>query len=370
MYICSMNHRHIYKYIVGICCLLLVGTGMAKAQSNLVFESTTLDFGHIAEDGGVVTRRIVAENKGNKPIVVVDVVTACGCTTASYSRKPIAPNKCFTLDISYNPMDRPGRIDRRISVIASDSETAIKIHLVGNVTPRQRSIYEIYPFDMGGGLRLESNFHAFACIEHGKVAETRIGYVNSSTEHIYPTFAFERASGLLDIAMPHSMAPGESGDIVLRYAIDEASPTYGSISDHVRLYVDGKASQYLLTTHAVVVDNFDLIDDISAPRLEISEKNIKFGDVKSDYGVVERIFSIENVGNTTLVVRRIESSHPAVECTAERNMELAPGEKREVVVRIDCREIDPDIPLASRLQVVSNDPIRPLQMIRVTALPI
>lgn len=364
-----MNHRHIYKYILGICCLLLAGTGIAEAQSNLVFESTTLDFGHIAEDGGVVARRAVAENRGDRPIVVVDVVTACGCTTASYSRKPIAPGESFTLDISYNPMDRPGRIDRRISVITSDSEAAIKIHLVGNVTPRQRSIYEIYPFDMDGGLRLESNFHSFACIEHGKAAEVRIGYVNSSTERIYPTFVIERSSGLLDIAIPHSMAPGESGDIVLRYAVDQTSPTYGSISDHIRFNIDGKASQYLLTTYAVVVDNFDLIDDISAPRLEIPEKNIKFGDVKPDYGVVERRFSMDNVGNTTLVVRRIESSHAAVECIAEPDMELAPGERREVVVRIDCQNIEPDMPFASRLQIVSNDPIRPLQMVRVTALP-
>ena len=336
-----------------------------------MFESTTLDFGHIAEDGGVVARRAVAENRGDRPIVVVDVVTACGCTTASYSRRPIAPGESFTLDISYNPMDRPGRIDRRISVITSDSEAAIKIHLVGNVTPRQRSIYEIYPFDMGGGLRLESNFHSFACIEHGKAAEVRIGYVNSSTERIYPTFVIERSSGLLDIAIPHSMAPGESGDIVLRYAVDQTSPTYGSISDHIRFNIDGKASQYLLTTYAGVVDNFDLIDDISAPRLVVSKNIIKFGDVNVSNGVLERMVELRNEGASPLVVRRIECSDRAVECVVDRDVVIAAGESMEIVVRIYGNRIeDVDNPLVARLYVITNDPMRPMQTIRVNAIPI
>lgn len=341
----------------------------AWGQSSLHFESTTLDIGHIDEDGGVVTHSVEACNVGTKPVVVVDVITSCGCTTATFSRKPIAPGDNFTLTIAYNPMNRPGRIDRTISVVTSDSEVATKLHLIGNVAPRERSIYEIYPFDMGGGLRLESNFHAFACIEHGKSTETRIGYVNSSERTIEVELHFERSSGILDIEFPRSMAPGERGDIVLRYTVEAKSSIYGTITDHIRIVTNGIKAQYLLTTYGVVVDNFDHFDDISAPRLEISEKNIKFGDVMPDYGVIRRSLQLHNTGGSTLVVRCIEASHGAVECCAEQNISIEAGQSVEIDVKLDVASINRDEPFASRLQVISNDPIRPLQMVRVTALP-
>lgn len=359
-----------YKCIAVLFTLLLAGANGVWAQSGLHFDNMTLDFGHIAEDGGVVSRSIVAHNRGDSPIVIVDVVTACGCTTASFSRKPIAPGSSFTLDISYNPMNRPGRIDRRISVVVSDDTEPITLRLAGYVTPRERSVYEIYPFDMGGGLRLESSFHAFACIEHGKMAEVAIGYCNTSASDIDIEMVMEHSSGLLHIEMPSRIAAGERGDLRLRYATDEGSQVYGSIGDCIRLYVDGKAAQYPITTYAVVVDNFDQMDDISAPRLEISEKNIKFGDVKPSYGSLERSFTIRNSGGSTLILRRVEASHSALECNIGQDIRLEKGESLDISVRLDVGEIEHDEPFASRLQIICNDPIRPLQMVRVTALPL
>ena len=69
------------------------------------------------------------------------------------------------------------------------------------------------------------------------------------------------------------------------------------------------------------------------------------------------------------MVRRIEASHGAVECCAEQNISIEAGQSVEIDVKLDVASINRDEPFASRLQVISNDPIRPLQMVRVTALP-
>lgn len=47
------------------------------------------------------------------------------------------------------------------------------------------------------------------------------------------------------------------------------------------------------------------------------------------------------------------------------------GESKEIVVRIyGARIEDVDNPLVARLYVITNDPVRPMQTIRVNAIPI
>lgn len=366
--------KYLYKYIISVVALLIVPMLVGAQQrevSALVFDVVNYDYGHIDEDGGSVVCYFVAQNRGAKDVEVVNIMTTCGCTSAKYEKNPIPPGGIFRFEVSFNPINRPGRIDKQIFVHVSDSPNEIRLNILGYVNPRQRTVEELYPFDMGGGLRLKSNFHAFGYLEHGKELIEHIGFVNTSARAVEVSVIKESVSGLLDIQMPERVEAGASGDIVLRYAVAERSDIYGTMRDIVYLEVDGVKAYYPLSTQVVVVDNFDNMDDISAPRLVVSKNIIKFGDVNVSNGVLERMVELRNEGASPLVVRRIECSDRAVECVVDRDVVIAAGESMEIVVRIYGNRIeDVDNPLVARLYVITNDPMRPMQTIRVNAIPI
>ena len=364
--------KHLYKYIICALLALVYATPLfaQKEISALQFHSTTHDFGHIDEEGGSVACRFVATNRGKNTIEIVNISTTCGCTTARYDKSPIPAGATFSFDVSFNPLGRPGRIDKQIYVLVSDSQSEIRLNIAGYVNARERTVEELYPFDMGGGLRLKSNFHAFGYLEHGKSHTEHIGYINTSQSAITVGVVHESISGLLTITLPQRIEAGASGDIALHYAIGEESPRYGTARDVMRLTIDGQEGNYPLSAQVIVVDNFDYMDDISAPKLVISKNIIKFGDVNSPNEVLEQRITLTNEGSTPLKVRAIESSTRAVECDIDEGMTIAAGESREVVVRLRAAYIeDVDNPLTARLSVITNDPLRPMQTARVNAIP-
>ena len=371
-YLCGM--KHLYKYIL-LAILGMVCSSSLFAQddtkSALVFSESTHDFGHIAEEGGVVSCTFVGVNTSKSVIEVEKITTTCGCTTVEFDRKPIPAGGEFSFKVAFNPLSRPGRIDKQIFLLVSDSACEVRLNIAGYVNARERTVEELYPFDMGGGLRLKSNFHAFVYLEHGKEMTEYIGYVNTSKRAIEVGVEYVTSSGILTISSPKRIEPGARGDIALSYAVDTDSELYGTLRDVIQLSVDGVPSYYLLTSQVIVTDNFDNMDDISAPKLVISKNIIKFGEVNCSNEVLEQRLVLRNEGASPLVVRAIESSADAVECLVERNVVVAAGASHEVVVRLHVSRIeDWDNPLVVRLSVITNDPIRPMQSVRVNAIPL
>ena len=381
LYLCKIKGKHpdsgmikeFYKYILAAFFVFICSYAMAQTSEcgTLRFRATIIDYGTIAEDGGMVTKYVDAKNVGDAPVYIDNVVASCGCTNVEYSRNAVMPGSSTTIGITFDPRDRPGRFEREVMVVLAHSDERIVIDLKGYVTPRARSVYEIYPFDMGGGLRMESNFHAFAYIEHGKSVEERIAYINNSDKSIKLDIIYKERSGALTVSYPKSIAPHATGDIVLCYALDEESARYGTLSDIFQFKVDGKNSSTMLSTYAIAVDNFDLVEDILAPSAVVSKKIIKFGEILLGNGVVEESISLSNSGETPLIIRCVESDSPAVEVKIVGSHSIDKGKTTMLVIRLNTALVEEcDTPFASRVRVICNDPISPMQVIKVTAIPL
>lgn len=365
--------RSLFRYVILLFLMLIPVHLFAQCGDilPLQFSSTTIDYGTIDEEGGMVTQYVEAVNRSATPIYIGEVTTSCGCTTADYTRDAIMPGRSVQIGITFDPRNRPGRFEREAIVTLLDVDEQIVLNIIGHVTPRERSVYEIYPFDMGGGLRMESNFHAFAYIEHGKMVEERIGYINNSDKAILLDMEYRECSGLLTVDFPRSIAPHDRGDITLRYALDEESEIYGTLSDVFQFRVDGVTSGTLMSTYAIAVDNFDLVEDILAPSAVVSKKIIKFGEILLDNKILEDAITLSNSGDSPLIIRRIEADSPAVDVEVAGAMSVAKGESVTLIIRLNTSLIeDCDNPYVSRVRVICNDPIVPMHTIRVTAIPL
>ena len=358
--------KHIYLLIASL--LFAIAAYGQRTESALQFSYLSHDFGHIREDGGQVQSHFTATNCSDSEIFITSLTTSCGCTTASYSKEAIAPHATFELAVTFDPYNRPGRIDKHIFISTSDAEGVITLQLKGYVQERARTIDEIYPFDMGGGLRLRSNFHAFGYIEQGDSAQEHIGYANTSEHPISLTLESVAKSGLLNIDYPTIIPAGATGDIVLCYTIPHESDIYGTVSDKIRVIIGDSKARYMLSCEAVATDNFSMVDDISAPRVDISKKIIKFGVINSDKEVLEEVITIANSGASPLELRRIESTSEALECVAS-SLVLQPDESAKLSIRLYVKRIEASEGLYSeRVRIITNDPTRPMQSIKVNAI--
>lgn len=361
--------RRILYYIIGFFLCSMLDTANLYAQNSaLMFDSEKWNFGKIAEDGGKVEHTFTFTNTSSKPVVIIDVTTSCGCTTPSYSRKPIMSGQKGEIVVSIDPMNRPGHFSKVASVLTSASEQVINLSIEGTIEPRVKTIEEQYPFDIGEGVRLSSNFHAFAYIGRGENLEQTIGWINTSKSDVKINFIEEQGSGLFRLEYPKVLPAGERGELKLVYSVPAASDKYGTMSDVYAIEVNGKKSKTSFSTHSIAVDKFDSAnDDISAPMAELSKKFIKFGDLKYGRKASDTSVTLANNGEKDLIIRAVEWQGEALECSLKAGDKIRKGHKVTLNLTLDTSKCDYGV-WVDRIKIITNDPAHPMQTMRITAI--
>lgn len=352
------------KFIILILCTLCALA--APAQEALVFTPDAWDFGTIREEQGRVSHTFTGENRSERPVVILDVVTSCGCTVPQFSRKPVLPGEKTQITVTFDPANRPGTFSKELGIYSSERRRIATLTVRGNVTPRPRSIEERYPFDAGGGVRLSTTTAAFAYLYTGQRMQTTIGAVNTSGRKVRLYLRPQEQSGLLSITYPHELAPGERAEINLAYLNPDDAPRYGSLRDELQVEIDGATNGTLLMAHGIGVDRPADREKEVTPKCEISQNIIKFGNVKHASGARTLSFGLANTGRGELIVR-------AVECDGRFTTSLRPGMRipaggnRTIDVKLDAGELPYGI-FTGHLLFITNDPVRPMRRLRIVAV--
>ena len=218
-------NRVIFLILLTLCALT------ASAQEHLSFRPDTWDFGTIRETDGRVSHTFTGVNRGDSPLVILDVVTTCGCTVPDFSKKPILPGEKTQITVTYDPANRPGSFTKELWVYSSEKRKIATLTVQGSVIPRQKTVEELYPVDAGGGLRLASTLNAFSYIYPGRQVQAAIGYANTSKRPVRLELRPETTSGALRTNYPKQIAPGERGEINFTYLIPADKPRYGAVRD-------------------------------------------------------------------------------------------------------------------------------------------
>lgn len=345
--------------------VMLLGSA-ATARAQLVFAPAEWDFGSIAEGGGRVSHTFTGVNQGSVPVVVADIVTTCGCTVPEFSRRPVLPGDSTLVTVTYDPMNRPGAFSRSLGVYSAERKKIASLTVSGSVVPRVKSVEEQYPFDAGGGLRFDGTLCAFTYIYQGQQKQMALGYANTSDRPLRLELRPRISSGLLMADYPRTVAPGEQGEINLRYTIPAKDPRYGTVRDAFEVWVDGRKSDVSLTAHAIAADNPAAISSAKAPQAQVSDMIVKFGSVKHSGPVVRKSFTLSNQGRGVLIVRAAEHSG-RIGVGVAPGCRIAPGGTLRVELTLDPAAQEYGL-LTDHLILITNDPVRPMRRVRMTAI--
>ncbi|MDY5238121.1 MAG: DUF1573 domain-containing protein [Bacteroides helcogenes] len=70
-------------------------------------------------------------NTGDKPLVIQDVVTSCGCTSVSYSPEPVLLGRDIALEVTYKA-EHPEHFNKTITVYCNAVSSPIILKISGN----------------------------------------------------------------------------------------------------------------------------------------------------------------------------------------------------------------------------------------------
>lgn len=112
---------------------ILTGKEQEKSavQTKVEISTQELDFGTFPKEEQR-TGEILFKNVGDKPFVIHDVVTSCGCTKVSYPKQPAMPGATLKLTITYEA-STPGRFGKSLKVYGNMEGSPIRLFVSGEI---------------------------------------------------------------------------------------------------------------------------------------------------------------------------------------------------------------------------------------------
>lgn len=115
---------------------ILIGCQYCQAQSEITWQKgTVFDFGEIREEAGAVTHKFIFRNTGKEPFVVLGAVGRCDCTTATHTKKTIAPGDTASVIVRFAPAHRKGFFKQRVTVLLSGPSRHNTLFIKGVILP-------------------------------------------------------------------------------------------------------------------------------------------------------------------------------------------------------------------------------------------
>ncbi len=76
-------------------------------------------------------------NKGDKPVIITNVRTTCGCTSRQYSKEPIKPGEKSQIQATYNAA-RLGNFTKSVIVTTNEPGVSPKVLKIRGVVVQQK----------------------------------------------------------------------------------------------------------------------------------------------------------------------------------------------------------------------------------------
>ena len=347
--------------ILAILAILITISHVSKAQPQISFDTTEHNFGEIRELGGVAQYRFVFFNKGDKPLIISNVHTSCGCTSPAWQKEPVAPSKAGYIDVSFDPRDRPGAFTKSIVVTSNATSQPITLYISGNVTPRPEPLSVSYPYTMYD-LRVKNNTINFGTVESGGSVSYEVEVVNPTAANILIESSTDADIPFVTLTpKPSVLKPGEKG--VIKCVFNTALCSK-------RDYLEVKAPILINTYRYLFNIKITIVDELTSKNKNNSSELTLKGSNTIDIGTIDEgkkgvaYIKYENTGVSPLVVRAVRNASSDVSVVVD-NTPLEPGASGEIIATINTEGLKGKI--TRYLTIVTNSVTNQLVICKLIA---
>ena len=385
--------KNTIRILIALTALILMAAGPAAAQStfgNVVsVDKVTHDFGDIYTDQGSVSCTYTFTNISNKPILLLQAVSSCGCTTTEWTREPIQPGKTGTVNAEFDNNDGPYPFDKTVTVYVSELKNPIVLHLRGTAHDNVKPIKENYSLIIGNmgikDLEIKAGNLSMGEIRSGTVAIGNVGKTPMKLE-------FKDVSEGLDLEVYPNPIPARSV-ATLTYTIHTSGKRWGKNWYYATPVVDGrvyKATGKLpvadkpvddlhfytepnkrvglgkseIAFWAVTKENFASVPQEVKEQManpSFTKSTVSFGKLAS--GAKTTItFEYTNKGKEDCEFHKLDADCSNV--TVKEMDKTAPGKKGRIVLELDTKGMPKGENIIA-LTLITNSALRPVISLQI-----
>lgn len=360
------------RYFTILVLFLIAGAlNFAQAQSKpkISFATTEYDFGEMQEKDGRKTTTFTFSNTGSVPLTISSVSAAqtCSCVIPKWSKDPIAPGAKGTVEITYDPANRPGSFNRDINVVSNAETATTVLRIRGKVLEREKTLAELYPNKIGDLNAAKASVN-FSVIKNTESKTDEIEWVNDTDKAIelgvrdlnidqqYLTIVFE----------PKTLQPKQKGKMIVTFDA-EKSGAYGYKSDRIYLVMNGnKDYKNSVTISATVEEDFASLtaDQLAnAPVATFNKMEHDFGDIQAG-SKPEYSFELKNTGKSDLIIRSVKATCGCTAVEPQKKI-IPPGET--VPIKVTFNSTGTKGRNSKGVTVITNDPKGSNKMLRISS---
>lgn len=331
-----------------------------KIAPGLEFDKTVHNFGDILLDSGAVSCSFTLKNTGDKPAVIYNVTTTCGCTDVKWTKEPIRPGQTGKISVTYSNDEGPYPFDKSLTVYLSNVKKPVILRLRGVCLEEEKPLSELYPVTYGSlGLRSETN--KCGNLEQGGRKSEAVMVANLSDSPI--TVSFTDISDNLEVKVSPNPIPAKS-TAEMSYTVTADRKIWGKNMYWATPVINGKVfrnpdGESRIGFWAFTKENFSNLTDeerSKGPRPMFEESTYSFGKIKKGE-TVHAEYTFRNTGKLPFMVYKVNADAC---CWSHSDIPSAgPGETVTFRVHLDTK----DLPKGESLTIVTlttNSPLRPI----------
>lgn len=103
-----------------------------RTSTSITFAETVHDFGTIAE-GEVAEHTFTFTNTGDRPLIIIDVETTCGCTVPERLEEPVLPGEAGGVKVRFHSHGKKGINNKAIAIVTNTEPATTLLSIKADV---------------------------------------------------------------------------------------------------------------------------------------------------------------------------------------------------------------------------------------------
>ncbi len=347
-----------FKKIALAALVLAFGTFGVGAQERfgnaLEFDRTTCDFGDLLVSDGPVSCEFRMTNVGERPVVIYDITTTCGCTVPKWDKEPVRSGESTTIIVRYSNDEGAIPFDKVLRVHTSAQDTPILLKLRGVVRETEENLETMYP-EHFGVLGLRNRELKGGTVEMGEVMSGVVQVANLSDSPL--KVEFTGLSAGLSMGVSPNPVPARS-TAELSYTIKSLAGVWGWNTYYATPVLEDEECGNALKVNVATQENFNTWTEeqkAQASRPMFKGTTYNMGRVQAGEMVHAHWF-MSNLGKSAFHAHKAETDNPKAKCGRVPDVEA--DESIEITADLDTSGL-PSGEVKVTVTITTNSPERP-----------